>query len=99
MKIVLQQLEETPDELIPGEFVGEISLGAPGEVNFSISDQVLEGRLRQLFSMPIEARSGDLSGRLHITTSRKVEPGTEDYFRQVLSILEGPEYRILGHIE
>lgn len=99
MKLVLQKLLETPDALKPGDVVGQVSLQNNGELEFSISDQALERRLRDLFSKPLKVRTGDPSGRLNITVSKSVKPGTPEFLENVLEVLEGPEYRITGHIE
>lgn len=99
MKIILQQLEETPEELIPGEIVGEVSLDSRGELSFSIKNGELKERLKSLFSKPLSIQSGDPTGRLHITVGKTIEPGTPDFFTHVLNVLAGPEYRLLGRIE
>ncbi|MDQ7826842.1 MAG: hypothetical protein RDV48_28850 [Candidatus Eremiobacteraeota bacterium] len=99
MKLVLQRLEETPDELVPGEIMGEVSLEENGELKFSLSDRELEARLRELFSKPIQALSGDPSGNRNVTYATTVKPGTPEFFTHVLPILEGRGYRLTGRIE
>jgi hypothetical protein len=89
---------ETADSLRVGENIGEVTL-EDGAVHVNVDDAALRARLEKLFSSPLKARSGDPSGLLNITFGRTVQPGTEEFFRCVGEILEGPEFRIMAKVE
>lgn len=98
MRMVLYTINETEDEYLPDEVLGEVILQEDGEFEIAVDDEELADELFEFFEEPREVRTGDPTGRLMVNKTVELEPGTVEHFKACMNpLLE--EFDILARVE
>jgi hypothetical protein len=95
-RIVLQNLEERDESLIPGETVGEILIGDGGSVEVIVSDDDIKSRIEALISRGLTVLSGDSSGLRSVTYAHALTPDDPRFARALIERLEQKDFRLTG---
>ncbi|MHC9543026.1 MAG: hypothetical protein AB9903_26245 [Vulcanimicrobiota bacterium] len=97
-RIELRKLEETEDNLVPGEVIGMITISDDNQPEAVVDDVEMKTSLEAILAAELTVLSGDLTGLRNVTIARQARAGDSGYVNALLERLAKKDFRILGTV-